>query len=84
MQFEIAIACNVRKSPYFDATVADGVRAFSVYNHMFAPSHFGNPEAEYRALLEVALEAGHASDAALSASVAQFILTKGRSQRFDR
>ena len=52
MQFEIAIACNVRKSPYFDATVADGVRAFSVYNHMFAPSHFGNPEAEYRALLE--------------------------------
>jgi aminomethyltransferase len=52
MQFEIAIGCNVRKSPYFDATVADGVRAFSVYNHMFAPSHFGNPEAEYRALLE--------------------------------
>lgn len=52
MHFEIAIACNVRKSPYFDATVADGVRAFSVYNHMFAPSHFGDPEAEYRALLE--------------------------------
>jgi aminomethyltransferase len=52
MQFEIAIGCNVRKSPFFDATVADGVRAFSVYNHMFAPSHFGDPEGEYRALLE--------------------------------
>jgi aminomethyltransferase len=52
MHFKIAAACNIRKSPYFDATVADGVRAFSVYNHMFAPSHFGDPEAEYRALLE--------------------------------
>ena len=52
MSFEISIGCNVRKSPYFDATVADGVRSFSVYNHMFAPAHFGNPEREYRALLE--------------------------------
>lgn len=52
MPFEIAVACNIRKSPYFDATIADGVRAFSVYNHMLAPSHFGDPEAEYRALLE--------------------------------
>lgn len=52
MSFEIAIGCNVRKSPYFDATVADGVVAFSVYNHMFAPAHFGDPEGEYRALLD--------------------------------
>jgi aminomethyltransferase len=51
MSFEIAIGCNVRKSPYFDATVADGVRSFSVYNHMFAPSHFGDPDGEYRALV---------------------------------
>ncbi len=51
MSFEIAVGCNIRKSPYFDATVADGVRAFSVYNHMLAPSHFGNPEAEYQALV---------------------------------
>ncbi len=51
MSFEIAIGCNVRKSPYFEATVADGVRSFSVYNHMFAPSHFGDPEGEYRALV---------------------------------
>ena len=52
MSFQVSIGCNVRKSPYFDATVADGVKAFSVYNHMFAPAHFGNPEGEYRALLE--------------------------------
>jgi glycine cleavage system aminomethyltransferase T len=52
MSFEIAIGCNVRKSPFFDATVRDGVKSFSVYNHMFAPSHFGDPEGEYRALIE--------------------------------
>jgi aminomethyltransferase len=52
MNFQIAIGCNVRKSPYFDATVADGVKSFSVYNHMFAPSHFGDPEGEYRALID--------------------------------
>jgi glycine cleavage system aminomethyltransferase T len=50
MPFDIAVGCNIRKSPYFDATVADGVRSFSVYNHMYAPSQFGDPEAEYRAL----------------------------------
>ncbi|MDZ7768656.1 MAG: glycine cleavage T C-terminal barrel domain-containing protein [Woeseiaceae bacterium] len=52
MAFEIAIGCNVRKSPYFEATVADGVVSFSVYNHMLAPAHFGDPEREYRALSE--------------------------------
>ena len=52
MSFEIALGCNIRKSPYFDATVADGVKSFSVYNHMLAPAHFGDPEAQYRALLE--------------------------------
>jgi aminomethyltransferase len=52
MSFEISIGCNVRKSPYFDATVADGVKSFSIYNHMFAPSHFGDPEGEYRELLD--------------------------------
>ena len=52
MSFQISIGCNVRKSPYFDATVADGVASFSVYNHMFAPANFGDPEGEYRALLD--------------------------------
>jgi glycine cleavage system aminomethyltransferase T len=52
MSFQIAIGCNIRKSPYFDATVADGVASFSVYNHMFTPAHFGDPEGEYRALLD--------------------------------
>jgi len=52
MSFQIAVGSNIRKSPYFDATVADGVVSFSVYNHMFAPSHFGDPVGEYQALLD--------------------------------
>ena len=52
MSFQIAIGCNLRKSPYFDATVADGVESFSVYNHMLIPAHFGNPDNEYRQLID--------------------------------
>jgi aminomethyltransferase len=51
MSFQIAVGCNLRKSPYFDATVEDGVESFSVYNHMLIPAHFGDPEGEYHALL---------------------------------
>jgi aminomethyltransferase len=50
MSFTIGIGSNIRKSPYFDATVADGVQAFSVYNHMYLPAHFGDPRAEYERL----------------------------------
>lgn len=51
MTFSIHIGPNIRTSPYFDATVADGVRSFSIYNHMAIPGHFGDPEAEYDRLL---------------------------------
>jgi hypothetical protein len=46
MSFNIGIGPNIRKSPYFDSTVADGVKSFSVYNHMYIPAHFGNPDRE--------------------------------------
>jgi glycine cleavage system aminomethyltransferase T len=49
--FTLHIGPNIRTSPYFEATVADGVQAFSVYNHMAIPGHFGDPEAEYDRLL---------------------------------
>ena len=52
MSFSIGIGPNIRKSAYFDATVADGVQSFSVYNHMYIPGHFGDPEGEYRRLVE--------------------------------
>lgn len=51
MTFEIGIGPNNRKSVFFDATVADGVACFSVYNHMFIPAHFGDPQAEYDGLM---------------------------------
>ncbi len=51
MSFSIGIGPNIRKSPYFDATVADGVKSFSVYNHMYLPAHFGDPDAEYERLV---------------------------------
>lgn len=51
MTFHIGIGSNNRKSPYFDATVADGVACFSVYNHMYIPAHFGDPTAEYESLI---------------------------------
>lgn len=47
----IGIGPNLRKSAYFDATVRDGVKSFSVYNHMLIPGHFGEPEAEYDRLV---------------------------------
>lgn len=51
MSYRLHIGPNIRKSPYFDATVRDGVATFSVYNHMFIPGSFGDPEAEYDRLL---------------------------------
>jgi len=51
MSFTIGIGPNLRKSPYFNATVRDGVRSFSVYNHMLIPGHFGDPEGEYDRLI---------------------------------
>ncbi|HSF96771.1 MAG TPA: dimethylsulfoniopropionate demethylase [Thermohalobaculum sp.] len=42
---------RVRRSPFFDATVADGVKSFSIYNHMYMPTGFGDPMAEYWRLI---------------------------------
>ncbi|MEM6566372.1 MAG: glycine cleavage T C-terminal barrel domain-containing protein [Pseudomonadota bacterium] len=51
MSYLIGIGPNIRKSAFFDATVRDGVRSFSVYNHMYIPAHFGDPDTEYDRLL---------------------------------
>ena len=34
---------QIRKSPYFEATLRWGAKAFSVYNHMYIPRDFGDP-----------------------------------------
>ena len=51
MSYAIHIGPNIRKSPFFNATVADGVKSFSVYNHMYIPGNFGDPEGEYWRLI---------------------------------
>ncbi len=40
------------RSPYFAATQRHGCRAYTVYNHMFLPSLYDDPVAEYWHLLE--------------------------------
>ena len=46
---------QIRKSPYFDSTVKWGATGFSVYNHMYIPRDFGNPEQNFWNLIEKAI-----------------------------
>ena len=46
---------QIRKSPYFDATVRWGASGFSVYNHMYIPRDFGNPEQNFWNLINKAI-----------------------------
>jgi glycine cleavage system aminomethyltransferase T len=45
--FSIYPSARLRPSPFFDATVADGVTSFTTYNNMLMPTGFGKPEEEY-------------------------------------
>ncbi|WP_264212268.1 glycine cleavage T C-terminal barrel domain-containing protein [Leisingera thetidis] len=46
---------QIRKSPYFDATVRWGAKSFSVYNHMYIPRDFGDPEQNFWNLVNDAI-----------------------------
>ena len=46
---------QIRKSPYFNATVRYGAKGFSVYNHMYIPRDFGSPEQNFWNLIENAI-----------------------------
>ena len=46
---------QIRKSPYFDATVRWGATGFSVYNHMYIPRDFGSPEQNFWNLIQDAI-----------------------------
>ena len=50
--FEFTPSPRVRRSPYYEATLAEGVRSFSPYNQMLLPTGYGDPEAEYWRLLK--------------------------------
>ena len=45
---------QIRKSAYFDATVRWGATAFSVYNHMYIPRDFGDPQQNFWNLVNAA------------------------------
>jgi glycine cleavage system aminomethyltransferase T len=48
----ISPTTRVRRSPYYDATVAAGVDSMMTYNRMLMPTGYGDPEAEYHRLTE--------------------------------
>jgi glycine cleavage system aminomethyltransferase T len=49
--FGITPSARLRPSPYFEATLAAGVTAFTTYNRMLMPTSFGHPEEEYWRLI---------------------------------
>jgi aminomethyltransferase len=52
---EFGFGTQIRKSPFFDATVRWGAKAFSVYNHMYIPRDFGDPEQNFWNLVNHAI-----------------------------
>ena len=52
---DFGFGTQIRKSPYFDATVKWGAQSFSVYNHMYIPRDFGNPEQNFWNLVNDAI-----------------------------
>ncbi len=54
-QKEFGFGTQIRKSPYFEATVRWGANGFSVYNHMYIPRDFGDPEQNFWNLVNDAI-----------------------------
>ena len=52
---DFGFGTQIRKSPYFDATVKWGAQGFSVYNHMYIPRDFGDPEQNFWNLVNEAI-----------------------------
>ena len=52
---EFGFGTQIRKSPFFDATVRWGAKGFSVYNHMYIPRDFGDPVQNFWNLVNEAI-----------------------------
>ena len=52
---DFGFGTQIRKSPYFDSTVRWGAQGFSVYNHMYIPRDFGDPEQNFWNLVNDAI-----------------------------
>jgi glycine cleavage system aminomethyltransferase T len=55
MKKALGFGTQIRKSPFFDATVRWGATDFSVYNHMYIPRSFGDPEQNFWNLVNDAI-----------------------------
>ncbi len=55
MAQRIGFGTQIRKSPFFDATLRWGATGFSVYNHMYIPRDFGDPVQNYWNLVTAAI-----------------------------
>ena len=51
---QFGFGTQIRKSPFFNATVRWGATGFSVYNHMYIPRDFGDPVANFWNLVNTA------------------------------
>ena len=52
---DFGFGTQIRKGPFFDATVRWGAKGFSVYNHMYIPRDFGDPEQNFWNLINEAI-----------------------------
>jgi glycine cleavage system aminomethyltransferase T len=50
--FGITPSARLRPSPFYEAALAQGVTAFTLYNHMLMPTSYGHPEEEYWRLIK--------------------------------
>lgn len=50
-QIALTVSPRIRRSAFYQSTVADGVSHFSVYNKMLMPTSYGNLEAELHRLM---------------------------------
>ena len=51
MSIALSIGPRVRKSPFFESARKAGMNSASVYNHMYMPTGYGDPAAEYDRLV---------------------------------
>ncbi|MEL6952420.1 MAG: glycine cleavage T C-terminal barrel domain-containing protein [Pseudomonadota bacterium] len=54
-EHDFGFGTQIRKSPFFDATLRWGAKGFSVYNHMYIPRDFGDPEENFWNLVNNAI-----------------------------
>ena len=51
----LGFGTQIRKSPFFESTLKWGAKGFSVYNHMYIPRDYGDPEQNFWNLINDAI-----------------------------